>query len=122
MTLLERVVLVLNESGIRHCLIGPAAMAAHGVPCSTLDLDLLTTNGQTLDESLWVGLQESGARVQLKSGDSQDPLAGVVRMSATDERAVNLIVGRFSWQSRIVERAQPMSIEGLKIGGTSNNW
>lgn len=90
-------------------------MAAHGVPRSTLDIDLLTTDKQALEESLWAGLTETGARVQARIGDSQDPLAGAVRTSATDERAVDLIVGRFSWQTRIVERAQPMSIEGLQV-------
>ena len=77
MKLLRRVVDLLEESEIEHCLIGAAAMAAHGAPRSTLDLDLLTTDRRTLDESLWASLDQSETKVQVRRGDSEDPLAGV---------------------------------------------
>ena len=115
MSLFEQVVSVLEHSQIGHCLIGAAAMAAHGVPRSTLDLDLLTIDRRTLEESLWVPLREAGTRVQVRRGDSEDPLAGAVRFCAADERTVDLIVGRFSWQGSIVERALPLSILGIQI-------
>lgn len=90
-------------------------MAAHGAPRSTLDLDLLTTDRRTLDESLWASLDQSETKVQVRRGDSEDPLAGVVRLSAPDERAVDLYIGRFTWQTSIIERAVPLTIQGLEI-------
>lgn len=115
MSLLERVVDLLELSEIAHCLIGAAAMAAHGVPRSTLDLDLLTTDRRVLDDPLWKPLREAGTAVQVRKGDFEDPLAGVVRATEINERAVDLIVGRFSWQASIVERALPLSIQELNI-------
>ena len=97
MSLLERVVDLLERSEIDHCLIGAAAMAAHGAPRSTLDLDLLTTDRQILEESFWESLRDEDTRVEVRRGDVEDPLAGVVRATQSNERAVDLIVGRFSW-------------------------
>lgn len=115
MKLLGRVVVLLERSEIPHCLIGAAAMAAHGVPRSTLDLDLLTTDRRVLDESLWAPLRDGETAVQVRRGDAKDPLAGVVRVSAPELRAVDLIVGRFSWQADIVTRASPISVQGVEI-------
>lgn len=115
MNLLKQVVSLLEHSEIHHCLIGAAAMAAHGVPRSTLNLDLLTTDRRSLEGPLWEPLREAGVAVKARLGGQQDPLAGAVRVSAKEERAVDLIVGRFSWQTSIVERARPLSIRGLTI-------
>jgi hypothetical protein len=113
--LLERVVDRLGIAGVSHCLIGAAAMAAHGVPRSTLDLDLLTTDRQILEEPFWAPLREAGVKVEVRKGDLEDPLAGVVRISAPDERAVDVIVGRFSWQSDIVNRAPIVNLHGMDL-------
>jgi len=114
-SLLEQVTDLLTDSEIPACLIGAAAMAAHGVPRSTLDLDLLTTDARTLDESLWAPLEQAGAEVEVRRGDHDDPLDGVVRIAADSERTVDLIVGRYSWQSRIIDRARPVAIQGARI-------
>lgn len=88
---------------------------SHGVSRSTLDLDLLTTDTQPLEAAFWTELEEAGIVVDARRGDSQDPLAGVVRLAAEGERPVDLIVGRFSWQADIVRRAVPMNILGTRV-------
>ena len=115
MSLLEQVTDLLNESDIPHCLIGAAAMAANGVARSTLDLDLLATDTRTLNDSFWTPLGQAGAEVQVRQGDHDDPLAGVVRISADTERTIDLILGRYSWQGRIIDRARPLAIQGVQI-------
>jgi hypothetical protein len=55
-TLLERVAAVLSEHGLRHALIGAAALAVHGVSRSTLDQDLLVHDRRVLDPDVWAGL------------------------------------------------------------------
>ncbi len=105
MTLADRIGAALDAAAIPHALIGAAALAAAGVARSTFDLDLLTTDSRALDEQMWRSVREAGTDVELRRGDDDDPLAGVIRTSAPGERSVDVIVGRFAWQRRAVERA-----------------
>ena len=113
-SLIERVVATLDRAGARYAVIGAAAMAAHGVGRSTRDVDLLTLSTAGLDEAWWTPFSEAGVRVSVARGDADDPLAGVVRLEQEGERPVDLVVGRYRWQRRVLERAQP-----VVIGGTS---
>ncbi len=134
MTLGDRVAAVLDTARIAHALIGATALAAAGVARSTFDLDFLTTSMQALDAAVWHGLRDAGVDVEIRRGDVDDPLAGVVRVSASGERPVDLIVGRFEWQRRAVERARllstgarvvlPRDLVLLKLyaGGTQDVW
>jgi hypothetical protein len=132
--LVDRVVDVLDGAGIVHALIGAAALAAAGVARSTFDLDFLTTDTRALDERLWVPLRQDEIDIAVRRGDPDDPLAGIVRMSATAERPVDLVVGRFEWQRRAVDRARalpprlrvviPRDLILLKLfaGGAQDMW
>lgn len=101
--LLFRVHAALSAAGIPAALIGAAALAVHGVSRSTLDQDLLVTDVRALEHGLWAIL--SDVSVDVRRGDADDPLAGVVRIAAQDERDVDVVVGRHSWQRDIVEEA-----------------
>lgn len=114
MTLGERVMSALDARGIAHAMIGAAALAASGVARSTLDLDLLTLDRRVLDHDLWTALRATGVEVDVRRGDADDPLAGVVRISMTGERPVDIILGRLAWQHRAVERAQPLP-DGTRV-------
>ena len=81
MTLLREVLDVLRHHGTPHAVIGAAAMAVHGVSRSTADVDLLTVDGTVLRSELWSPLQARGLQVRVNRGDSDDPLAGTVRMT-----------------------------------------
>jgi hypothetical protein len=109
-SLLARVSRILSERGIAHAVIGAAALAAHGVPRATADLDLLAFDPACLDPSLWEGLRAAGVEVQVRRGDEVDPLAGVVRMAMKGEGPVDLIVGRELWQREILGRARAYRI------------
>lgn len=109
MTVFERVCGMLNESGIAHALIGASALAARGVARSTYDIDLLTTNGQVLEPGLWKSLSSDGFHVDIRRGDADDPLGGVVRVETSGERPVDVILGKLAWQQRAVERAEPIA-------------
>lgn len=87
---------------MQFALIGAAAMGLHGVARSTLDLDLLTVDARVLEAGFWRGI--AGA-AELRRGDADDPLAGVVRLESAGAYPVDLVVGRFDWQRRILDRA-----------------
>jgi hypothetical protein len=133
-TLLDQVCEALDAAGVRCALIGAAALAAAGVARSTYDVDLLVTDPRSLGDSLWADLRARGASVEIRRGDADDPLLGVVHVSSTAERPVDVIVGRFDWQRRAIERAarpsggpavvRPGDLVLLKLhaGGTQDLW
>lgn len=134
MTLLERITAELHAASVPCALIGAAALAAAGVPRSTYDIDLLTTDPRVLRDEMWAGLRASGILVDIRRGDPDDPLAGVVRFERGDDRPVDLIVGRHGWQDEIVRRAaqagpapavvRPPDLVLLKLyaGGDQDLW
>ena len=103
-SLLRRVHERLEGSGIAHALIGAAALAIHGISRSTFDQDLLVTDRRALEPMTWDGLAGT-ANVDIRRGDDDDPLAGVVRLVSPGERDVDVVVGRHEWQRRILADA-----------------
>jgi hypothetical protein len=113
-TLIDRIGAHLERHAVPHALIGAAALAAAGIARSTFDIDLLTTDDRVLRIDLWEPLPAEGVAIDVRRGDDDDPLAGVVRLEMADDRPVDLIVGRHMWQTRAVERA-PRLPGGLPV-------
>lgn len=76
---------------------------------STLDVDLLVTDRSCLQPGMWSGLPIEGVKVGVRWGDDDDPLAGVVQFSAASQQDVDLVVGKFAWQTRLIRRAEVKS-------------
>ena len=108
MNLLAEISSTLEVAGIRHALIGALALSAYGVNRASVDLDLFATDPSCLRPELWAGLQSRGVAVQVRKGDLTDPLAGVVRLQAPGETPIDVVVGKFIWQTRLLERAEPI--------------
>jgi hypothetical protein len=113
-SLLARVVQVLDENQIPFALIGAAAMAAHGVSRSTYDTDLFSVGPAALDPKLWGPLTADGIDVDLRQGDEDDPLLGVVRCLQGDQ-TIDLVVGRSQWQREVVTRATRTHVFSLDL-------
>lgn len=111
----EPVLRVLASLGAPAALIGGHALAARGYPRFTVDIDLLTTDTRVLDERTWEALRRSGATVDVRRGDADDPLAGVVHILLPDGTDVDLIVAKWSWEADVLARATPMRIGGADI-------
>jgi len=134
MTLLDRVVAVLDANRTPCALIDAAALAAAGVARSTYDVDLLTVDTSVLQPEPWAVLPAEGVLVDLRHGDADDPPRGVVRIEAPSQRPVDVIVGKHAWQARAIERASrppagppivlPRDLVLLKLyaGGTQDFW
>ena len=115
MSLVERVAAILHRAGARYAVIGAAAMAVHGVGRSTRDIDLLTLSAEWIDAGRWTPLSDAGVEVSVARGDADDPIAGVLRFDQAGERPVNLVVGRYQWQERLLERAEPAGYGGTRL-------
>ena len=119
MALLDDVTAALRAARIDSALIGAAALAVHGVSRSTADQDLLVTDPRVLTAALWAGLAAS-ARCDIRRGDADDPLAGVVRITRENERDVDVIVGRDAWQRDTIDRAVPFGERGVRVVTTAD--
>jgi hypothetical protein len=106
---------VLNSLGVRYALIGAHAMAVRGYPRFSADLDLLTTDRRVLESSVWRELVAAGATIDPRHGDADDPLAGVVHIVLSDDSDIDVVVGRWAWEARLVERAEPLSLMGAVL-------
>jgi len=113
--LLERVTNLLRDANIPFVMIGATAMAAHGVSRATHDIDLLTTHGRCLDPLLWAALSTTGVSIDMRAGDDDDPLRGVVRIKAPSEQPIDLVIGRGVWQSDLIQRARTIEFDNLAL-------
>ena len=132
MIALDRVTAILDEHQIAHALIGAAALAARGIARSTYDVDLLTTDLRVLDPRVWDTLPQDA--VDIRRGDVDDPLAGVIRIAIGMDRPVDVVVGKHQWQQRAVDRAEAIAgvtrvvlardlvLLKLYAGGTQDLW
>jgi hypothetical protein len=114
-SLLSQVVERLESERVSCALIGAAAMAVHGVSRATADVDLLTIDARVLRDEFWAPLAAPRRSCRVLKGDADDPLAGSVRVSAPDERTVDIVVGRYAWQGEIVTAAKATSIGELTL-------
>jgi hypothetical protein len=115
LTLLVRVVAVLDHAAISHCLIGATAAAMHGLVRATLDVDLLTVDARVLQRETWAPLGPE-ADVQIYRGDLEDSLLGTARIGAGDEPPVDVVVGAKKWMADIVARSVRVDALGTTVG------
>ena len=115
MTLLAEVVACLEPVPSPHAMIGATAMAALGASRSTQDLDILTTDRTVLRSSFWTRLGSSGAKVDIRTGDIQDPLVGVVRITREGDRPVDIIVGEAPWQDKVLSDASLRRVADVEV-------
>ena len=91
MTLFGRIIALFHREDIPCALIGASALAVHGIPRSTYDLDLLTTSPRALEPSLWEQLSPHDMGVDVRAGDAADPLRGVVGLQRAGDRDVDVV-------------------------------
>jgi hypothetical protein len=113
--LLGRVCALLEAGRIPYALIGAAAMAVHGVSRATVDLDVLTTDRRCLDDETWRDFRAEGVSVEIRPGDADDPLLGVVRLDRAEDRSLDVVVGRGGWQDEALRRAMVQTIGGVSV-------
>lgn len=112
--LLERVLTILDSADVLYALVGAVAVASRGVPRSTYDLDLFTTDKQVFREELWSNLRSTATPLDIRKGDFSDPLAGVVRIGTKPDQ-IDVVVGKWKWELAVIKRAQPVEIRGMTI-------
>jgi hypothetical protein len=111
-SLLPRIAAYLRDRNVPCALIGGDALAVHGVPRATLDQDLLAVDASVLDAATWADLSDPSLDIDIRRGDADDPLRGVVRITSSQvERPLDLVVGRYQWQERAIARATLVTLD-----------
>lgn len=134
--LIHRVAGSLQVAGAPAALIGAGAMSVRGVARGTAVLDLLSHGAPVLEDATWRALTASGVVVDVRRGDTFDPLAGVVRVHDAEEQ-VDVVVGWWRWMERISRQAPVATVLGqplpvataadlvllkLYAGGSRDRW
>ncbi|HJT17965.1 MAG TPA: nucleotidyltransferase, partial [Thermoanaerobaculia bacterium] len=105
---------ILDDLGAAYAVVGGMAVIARGHARVTVDFDFFTTDTRVLQEARWEALRQKGVSVDVRKGDLDDPLAGVVRIGSKPEQ-IDIVVGRRKWEQRIIERAEPLDVEGRQF-------
>lgn len=106
---------ILESIDAAYALIGAHAMAARGYPRSTVDVDFLTTDRRVLQPAIWAAIINGGGTVEVRRGDHDDPLAGVVHILLADGSDVDVVVARWKWEAAVIDRAERMRIDGIDV-------
>jgi len=88
-----RVAVILDALGAPCALIGAAALAAHGYPRATVDVDLgvVTDPFTTLETARRRIADELGVEARLVTPDADDPLGGVLTVTGEDFDPVQVV-------------------------------
>jgi hypothetical protein len=113
--LLELVVTALESIGAPYAVIGGQAVAMRGHPRLTVDYDLLTADRRVFERQVWASLEEMGAVVDVRKGDPDDPLAGIVRITLLDQRDADVVVAKWKWEQGVIERAERLMLQGISV-------
>jgi len=104
------VALSLDRLNIPFMLVGAAALAVRGLSRGTHDIDFMTTDAGALRVE-WKRELSAGTTIDLRTGEYDDPLAGVVRFSREGSADVDLVVARWAWQQKVIDRSESVDLE-----------
>jgi predicted nucleotidyltransferase len=110
---LEVVVRTLSDAGVEFALVGAFALSARGAGRATFDIDLMTTDRAVLTREFWLPVQKAGIVADIRKGDFDDPLAGVVRFATADP--IDLVVAKYRWQQAVISRAERIEVNGVSL-------
>jgi len=115
MNVIEAVSKVLESIGTPYALIGARAVGARGHPRMTLDYDFLIADSRVLERETWKDLENSGAMVDPRKGDFDDPIAGVVHIAFADGAEADVLLAKWNWELEILERAESLDVGGWVV-------
>lgn len=113
---------LLAERGAPCAVIGAVALAIHGHPRATEDLDLATLLPTTRElDAVAAALRARGYDVQVSLPDADDPLGGVLTIVAPDADPVQVVNYFNPWNGwslvgkEAIETATPEVLPGLAV-------
>lgn len=108
----QRVADILQRHNVQYAVVGGIAVIARGYLRVTRDVDFLTTASSILTRATWSELEQL-ATVEVRRGDFDDPMRGVIRIFFSPEDNVDVVVAKYRWQQDIIARSEPLDIGGF---------
>ena len=105
----------LNAERVDYLLIGAYAMAAHGFPRATMDIDIWVKPSTTNASAVWKALERFGAPLQ---GVTVDDFTkdDVIFQIGVAPRRIDIITGVSALNfDETIKRSIEVEIEGLKV-------
>ncbi len=115
---LAAVVRALEAADIDHAVVGGFAVGLHGAPRNTGDLDLLACDTRLFDRATWEPVTKARLVVDIRVGDEEDELAGVVRIAPGSVLPIDVVMPKGRWVRLVLDRARA-SGRRVPISGTS---
>ena len=109
------VVEVLQHEGIAYAAIGAFALSVHGAVRATTAVDaLLSTTPQQL-ATLGTVFERAGFATEIRRGDPQDPVAGMLILGDIQHNRVELLGGLRGMDPAIFSRTVEVPFRGLSL-------
>lgn len=115
---LHKVAATLEKLQVPYALIGGLAVIARGVMRATKDVDFLIDFPLREAPSLAQSLNENNLPAVFRKGGSDDPIAGVIRVSiptAPDPIQCDILFPTKLWQAEAVRKAGLVELEGVAV-------
>ncbi len=108
----RRALASLAKAEVPHCVIGATALAVHGLPRMTRDLDVAVMID---DSAAAIGaLRRAGLRAATPTGSADDPEPMVVFVDPKTQVEVDLLVAAGDPEATAIDQALPAAVFGLR--------
>ena len=93
----------LRRHEIPFALIGASALAVHGHARATYDVDFLVATRRVF----YIPWERelAGVAVDRRRAEYDDPIGGVVRLSAPEQSPVDIVVAKWKWEAAAISRS-----------------
>lgn len=101
---------ILAARGVRYAVIGAMAAAVHGVVRASLDADAVVALQIREAQALQQTLIEMGYAANLRIGDVDDPIPGLLEIKDRHGNRVDLLVGLRGMDPELLSRTRQVSL------------
>ena len=115
--LLLKVIKLLNKLRIPYAIVGAFAASFYGLVRASLDADAVISvekNKKKL-EKLLSSLKKEAWKTDIRQGDSNDPVRGVINIEDKFKNRVDLLTGISGMKEDVFDRVMPASFLKTKI-------
>jgi predicted nucleotidyltransferase len=106
---------LLTREKIQYAVIGALAASVHGAVRASMDADVLLSVGMPQARHLEDLLKAAGFVTELRSGDHDDPIPGLMQLRDVHGNQVDLLIGLKGMEPHALERAIEVPFQGSAL-------
>lgn len=105
----------LARRGVRYAVVGAMAAAVHGVVRASLDADAIVALQVREAQALLESLSEDGYDIALRTGDTDDPIPGLLEIRDRHGNRVDLLFGLRGMDPGLLDRTHSVRLGGVDL-------